>query len=102
MDKTPKVFQDIQEIICHYDSVTLEDMKGVRLMNRIDTKYLVSIVKIRELLTASAQDYCIQEVDGERNIAYHTIYYDTPDHQMYIAHQNGRKTREKNSDGSGT
>lgn len=89
------VYQEIEEIIGGYDAVSLEDMKGVRLMNRIDTKYLVSVGNIKRILMASVQDYCVQEVDGERNIAYHTIYYDTSDYRMYIAHQNRRKTREK-------
>ncbi len=29
------------------------------------------------------------------NIAYHTIYLDTPDRDMYVTHQNGRIVREK-------
>ena len=89
------VYRDINNIIHDYDAVSLEEMKAVRLMNRIDTKYLVCVVNIKRLLAESASNYRVQEVDGERNIAYHTIYYDTPDNKMYIAHQNGRKTREK-------
>ena len=34
-------------------------------------------------------------MQGERNIAYHTTYLDTPDYAMYLAHQNGRVIREK-------
>ena len=90
-----KIYENIEKIIRSYDSVSLEDMKRVRLMNRIDTKYIVRVADIRQLLDRSRDDYFVQEVDGERNIAYHTIYFDTRDHQMYIAHQNGKKTREK-------
>lgn len=89
------IYQNIDDIIRSYDSVSLEEMKRVRLMNRIDTKYIVRVGDIQKLLEYSRDDYRVQEVDGERNIAYHTIYYDTRDHQMYIAHQNGKKTREK-------
>ena len=89
------VYQNIDSIIKQYDTVSLEDMKNVRLMNRIDTKYLVCIENIISILDRSQKDYSVQEVDGERNIPYHTIYYDTLDNRMYLAHQNGRKTREK-------
>ncbi len=89
------IYQNIDDIIRSYDSVSLEDMKRVRLMNRIDTKYIVRVENISKLLECSADDYYVQEVDGERNIAYRTVYYDTRDYQMYIAHQNGKKTREK-------
>lgn len=88
-------YQAINTIIDGFSTVTLEDMKSVRLMNRIDTKYLVNISKIAQILTQSVQDYCVQEVDHERNIAYRTVYYDTPESKMYLAHQDGKKTREK-------
>lgn len=90
-----RIYENIEDIIRSYDSVSLEEMKRVRLMNRIDTKYIIRIGELKKLLECSSKDYRVQEVDGERNIAYHTIYYDTRDHQMYIAHQNGKKTREK-------
>ncbi|MBO4349495.1 MAG: polyphosphate polymerase domain-containing protein, partial [Proteobacteria bacterium] len=95
LDDSLAVYRDIENIIRSYGAVSLEDMKSVRLMNRIDTKYLVRVLDIKRLLAESAGDYSVQEVDGERNIAYHTIYYDTSDYKMYIAHQNGKKTREK-------
>lgn len=88
-------YQEIEKIIRDFDPITLEEMKDIRLMNRTDTKYVVAISSLVELLKLSLQDYRLQEVDGVRNIAYHTIYYDTPDQKMYLAHQNGRKTREK-------
>ncbi len=95
MSTVHSVYKDIESIINQFDTVTLEDMKGIRLMNRIDTKYLVNIERIKNVLIDSAQDYCVQEVNGERNILYHTVCYDTEDFKMYLAHQDGRKTREK-------
>ena len=88
-------YQEIEKIIPDFEPITLEEMKDIRLMNRTDMKYVVAISSLVELLRLSLQDYRLQEVDGERNIAYHTVYYDTPDQKMYLAHQNGRKTREK-------
>ena len=88
-------FDDIRTTIAGYEPITLEEMKAVRMMNRTDTKYVVALSSLVELLKRSAADYRVQEVDHERLIPYHTVYYDTPDQAMYIAHQNGKKTREK-------
>jgi len=88
-------FEEINATIEQYDPITLEEMKAVRMMNRTDTKYVIAVSSLVELLKRSAQDYRVQEVDGEKLIAYHTVYYDTPNQAMYIAHQNGKKTREK-------
>lgn len=41
------------------------------------------------------RDYRIQEVKGEREIDYQTIYLDTPSKSMYLAHLCGRAVREK-------
>lgn len=86
---------EIESIIGSYDPITLEEMKGVQMMNRTDTKYVMRLSTLAELLQAARGDYRIQEVDGERLIGYHTVYYDTPDQEMYRAHQNKRSTREK-------
>lgn len=88
-------FEEIAETIATYEPITLEEMSAVKMMNRTDTKYVVPVAKLAQLLKIAAEDYRVQEVDGERLIAYHTVYYDTADQKMYIAHQNKRKTREK-------
>ena len=78
-----------------FGPVTLEEMSGIRLMNRTDTKYLLPLETLAVLLYYAAADYRVQEVAGERNIVYHTVYLDTVDKAMYRAHQNGRAVREK-------
>lgn len=88
-------FQELEDIIKEFAPISLDEMKDIKLMNRTDTKYVIAISSLVELLRQSVHDYRLQEVNGERNIAYHTIYYDTPDQKMYLTHQNGRKTREK-------
>ena len=77
------------------DSISLEEMGEVRLMNRIDTKYVAHISKIEKLLKLLAEDYFIQEIDGNFNMPYSTCYYDTPEADMFYQHQRGKKTRQK-------
>ena len=85
----------IQEILQSYESITLEEMKAIRLMNRIDTKYLTTIAKLQELLSLAKNNYRVQEISGTRIAEYYTLYYDTPTHHMYLAHQDGIARRQK-------
>ena len=78
-----------------FSSISLEEMSTIRLMNRTDTKYIVSLSALMDVLQRASNCYRVQEVQGERNIVYHTTYLDTPDYAMYLAHQNGRVIREK-------
>lgn len=75
--------------------VSLEEMSAVRLMNRTDTKYITSLDVLPVILRLAENDYRIQEVDGQRNISYSTVYLDTPEKSMFLAHQSGRAVREK-------
>lgn len=70
-------------------------MKCVRLMNRIDTKYLAPIWLLPNLLEFAASDFRIQQVKGQTISKYSTQYYDTHNLEMYTTHQNGKLPRQK-------
>ena len=86
---------NIQQILNEYVSISLEEMSGIKLMNRTDTKFVTSHQVLERVLFDAKHDYRVQAVNGEQNIAYHTVYLDTADRTMYIDHQNGRTVREK-------
>lgn len=75
--------------------ISLEEMGKVRLMNRIDTKFIAHIHQIEKMLGLAKSRYFIQQIDGETNMPYYTCYYDTPDADMFYQHQRGKKTRQK-------
>lgn len=83
------------EILLSFSPITLEEMSAVKLMNRTDTKFVTTESKLREILSMAADDYFVQEISGEREANYHTLYYDTQVNSMYLAHHNGKKTRQK-------
>ncbi|MCD8301863.1 MAG: polyphosphate polymerase domain-containing protein [Prevotellaceae bacterium] len=70
-------------------------MERIRLMNRMDMKFVLSLETLQRLLPMASRHYRVQEVAGERDIAYRTVYLDTPALTMYEAHLHGRATREK-------
>ncbi len=77
-------------------SITLEEMKAVKLMNRIDTKYVVSDEDVMTLLErVSALGYRVQIIGDKRAARYDTLYYDTAERDMYIRHHNRTLTRQK-------
>lgn len=85
----------ILDIVNTMRSISLEEMKDVRLMNRIDTKYLVTSEQLLAILQGIHEHYYAQEVEGKRLSAYSTIYYDTPELTMYILHHDRHLVRDK-------
>ena len=85
----------IDTALAGYPPISLAEMEGIRLMNRIDTKYTISFSLLPILLENLRSDYFVQEINGSRLNAYRTVYLDTYDRAMYLAHHNGRSTREK-------
>ena len=89
------LFQQIRNELREFEPIGLDQMKEVKLMNRIDTKYVIPLAQLVPLLHTAAPEYFVQCTDGKRTAAYHTIYLDTADHRMYNLHQAGRKIRQK-------
>ena len=85
----------MDSIIRTYNPITLDEMSGIKLMNRTDTKFVTTIDKLRSLLMLAHDDYRVQDIDGRRIASYYTAYFDTPDNNMYIVHQNGHAGRQK-------
>lgn len=70
-------------------------MHGVKLLNRIDTKYVTTVDCLEEFLRLAKSRYYAQDYHGLRLMPYHTVYLDTPDMRMYHDHQRGKKHRYK-------
>lgn len=85
----------IEESIASFQPITLEEMSGVKLMNRTDTKFVTTIPQLLRLLAMAGQDYYVQDIDGERNMLYDTTYFDTQGFDMYKEHQHGHVNRQK-------
>lgn len=77
------------------ESISLEEMGDVKLMNRVDTKYLTTLPVLEKLLEIAGGDFLVQEANGYRNAPYYTQYFDTKDVRMYYDHQRGKKSRRK-------
>ena len=85
----------MEGIIKSFQPISLDEMSGIKLMNRTDTKFVTTVDRLKLLLMLAKDDYRIQENEGIRNANYYTAYFDTPDNNMYIVHQNGHAGRQK-------
>lgn len=89
------VDNQIQALLTQMRPITLEQMSDIRLMNRLDTKYVCSKQQLAQLLNLVQDEYYVQETLDNRIIPYCTTYYDTADHLMYNMHHTKRAKRMK-------
>lgn len=85
----------VDQQVCAMRPITLEEMDGVRLMDRVDTKFAIRDADLVTLLAAVADQYRVLEVGGVRRMPYSTLYFDTPQRDCYRDHHNGRLQRWK-------
>jgi hypothetical protein len=78
-----------------FEKVTLKEMDGVKLMDRVDVKYLIPLYLLPAILEDAQSAYRILEVNQNRLSAYKTLYFDTSDLDLYHNHQAGRTNRYK-------
>ena len=75
--------------------ISLEEIQTVKLMNRIDSKYLLNKEQLELLMHHAEQDFFIQTIDGQQLAPYKTLYFDTEDVAMYTMHHNRKLNRQK-------
>ncbi len=76
--------------------ITLEEMDSVKLMNRIDSKYVINESTLQALLTAATEaGYRVLETENARISPYDSVYYDTVGLTMFYLHHNRRLVRQK-------
>lgn len=86
---------DLSVVLQRFVPITLEEMDGVKLQDRVDTKYVLPATALPDLLERMMPHYRLLEVDGKRGTAYRSLYFDTPDLKHYRDHHNKRTFRSK-------
>jgi VTC domain len=86
---------DLVKKLNEFNPIGLEEMNNVNLMNRTDSKYVFSFIKLDGLLEIAKKHYHILQLDHLREFPYSTIYLDTPDLMFFNQHINGKLPRYK-------
>ena len=76
--------------------IRLEEMDAVKLLNRIDSKYLTNESVLFDVLSdARDAGYRALKAGGVIISPYNSIYYDTDELKMFLDHHNRRLVRQK-------
>jgi hypothetical protein len=76
-------------------TIALDEMENIRLMDRIDSKFVAPVSLLPPLLEAMLPYFKVQVNNGIFIAPYCTQYLDTPDLKMFLMHQNGKLNRQK-------
>ena len=61
----------LNDVLDTLGTITLDEMDSVRLLNRIDTKYVTTVPVLREILRmAAGHGYRVLETEGARQSPY--------------------------------
>ncbi len=83
-------------LLDRFEPITLERMDSIRLMNRIDTKFVTDTQALKEILgDALRRGYLAFQTGGKRLQSYDSIYFDTEDLRMFTDHRRGKMVRQK-------
>jgi len=86
---------DIAATLLQFDPISLEEMDHVKLLNRIDTKYVIHQDSLPDYLNAISANYKLLIIGGKSVHPYETSYFDTPAYHLYQMHHNGKRNRFK-------
>lgn len=95
MVKNTNLDQRIRDLVNKFDPITLQEMSGIKLMNRTDTKFVTNKSHLVRLLEMAQDKYYSQWKNDSMIAEYITTYWDTDDLRFYFEHHNGRAPRQK-------
>lgn len=87
--------QVIEHSLLRFPSCSLEGLSSVKLLDRVDTKFVIPVSLLPVLLERIVSGYEVLELNGARIHPYDTLYFDTPTLDFYHLHHNGWKPRRK-------
>lgn len=88
--------EHIEQLARQLPPITLEEMSGIRLMNRTDQKYVTNVPTLLRLLAMTRGNYYSQSIGGNRISPYATTYWDETNRlALFRQHETGRTPRQK-------
>ena len=87
--------QHLDNTINAFDPIHLDEMNGTALMNRVDTKFVITLDQLSEILPQLQEHYRILEIEGLRLPQYESEYYDSDSLTFYIDHHRKKVDRFK-------
>lgn len=85
----------IQQLLLPFTKIGLADMGDVKLMDRVDTKFVLTNAQLEEVLPYLKEYYHVVEISGKSVLSYESLYYDNEDLDFYHDHHKKRLNRVK-------
>jgi hypothetical protein len=95
MKKLNNLLPLVNDLVRQYQPISLDEMDEVAFLNRTDTKFLMPTYRLPDLLRAASSTYQVLEINGMRDFAYRTVYFDTDDFSLFRVHLAGKMNRYK-------
>ena len=86
---------EINTYLSQFNSISLQDMNSVSLMNRMDVKFLFKKSQLPILLSKLISNYNLLKIENKIIQDYKSLYFDTHNRSFYMAHHNRRVNRNK-------
>ncbi|MCW3084431.1 MAG: hypothetical protein JWP12_1797 [Bacteroidetes bacterium] len=85
--------QSIKDILQGFDPISLREMDGSELMERMDLKYFFTVDQLPAVLSHLTEHYKVLCILDNRLCKYESLYFDTPDFELFYNHHRGRSNR---------
>lgn len=86
---------DPENALQDFVATELPKLEKVKLMNRVDTKYVFPITTLPGIIDRMKGSYNVLEIERKRIFKYNTIYLDTEDFLFFNHHIHGKLNRIK-------
>jgi len=89
------IVEEIIALLGTFKAISLDEVAKASLMRRKDSKYILSVTDLPQILPEIRPEYRVLEIEDQRSHGYVTHYFDTPDLEMYQMHHRGKANRHK-------
>lgn len=86
-----RIIQKLQE----FEKINLKELDEVKLLNRVDSKYIIHLSQFIDLLEEIKPAYKVLQIEDKLIHTYESLYFDTDDFTLYNYHHNGKADRFK-------
>jgi hypothetical protein len=87
--------EKIKQELMGFKTIGLGEMDAVKLMDRVDVKYVIPLPILTQILKQASPHYQVLSIDNKLIAPYETLYYDTENLDLYHLHQAGKLNRHK-------
>ena len=82
-------------LLARFAPIGLTEMSRVALLDRTDTKFMLSEEQLYDALSVLVDEYRVLDIHSRRLNRYRTLYFDTDDYALFRQHHDGRRHRYK-------